>query len=160
MAVLDGFDARNIDRVEADRLLRGGAAQGALYPAHCTASGKVLLAGLDPSAWRRYRANAHLSAFTSRTITSLDTLEPELRLIRLRGYALDDGEYEDGLMCIAAPVYSADSVVAVIGISSLASRIADRIEGLAALVKAIAEQASMGSPIPRSAGADHSKGQA
>ena len=82
MAVLDGFDARNIDRVEADRLLRGGAAQGALYPAHCTASGKVLLAGLDPSAWRRYRANAHLSAFTSRTITSLDTLEPELRLIR------------------------------------------------------------------------------
>ena len=55
---------------------------------------------------------------TSNTITDSDQLRSQLVQARLNGYAMDDGEIEAGLICVAAPVYDMNrKVVAAVSIS-------------------------------------------
>jgi DNA-binding IclR family transcriptional regulator len=80
---------------------------------HSSAMGKAILAfaaDRDPLLGR-----LNLASHTRKTITDLPTLVAELDAVRLRGYAVDDEENEDGIRCIAAPVfdYRGDSVGAV-----------------------------------------------
>ena len=44
---------------------------------------------------------------TPKTITQPDRLLKELESARINGYAMDDGEVEQGLICVAAPVRDA-----------------------------------------------------
>lgn len=75
--------------------------------AYATSSGKVMLAGQDPAyiddycAWMRHKA----MPLTKKTITDPDLLRLQLNEARLKGYAMDDGEIEEGLICVAAPIY-------------------------------------------------------
>jgi DNA-binding IclR family transcriptional regulator len=41
---------------------------------------------------------------TRRTITTLPSMEQELKKVREQGYAVDDREIMDSLRCIAAPI--------------------------------------------------------
>ena len=38
------------------------------------------------------------------TITSRECLQQELAEVRFRGYAIDEGEFSEGLCCLAVPV--------------------------------------------------------
>jgi IclR family transcriptional regulator, KDG regulon repressor len=73
-------------------------------PAHCTAHGKVLLAGLTAERFRAFVEQAGLRPYTQRTITCPQALSLELDRVRAQGYALDSQEYQDWLLCVAAPV--------------------------------------------------------
>jgi len=64
-----------------------------------------------------------LEPFTRQTIVSLPELAENCRKIRTRGYATDDGEFIDGVRCIAAPIRNRQgTVIASIGISAPKSR--------------------------------------
>jgi DNA-binding IclR family transcriptional regulator len=72
-------------------------------PAHCTCSGKVLLAFADrPSASPGIDDN--LRRYTGATITDPAQLTVELLRVRQRGFAMSDGEYVAGLGGLAVPV--------------------------------------------------------
>jgi DNA-binding IclR family transcriptional regulator len=77
---------------------------------HCTSIGKALLAYQDRETIENVIA-AGLPALTANTITQPDVLRRELRLVRERGYAIDDREMYDGMRCIAAPVFERDAPV-------------------------------------------------
>ncbi len=79
--------------------------EGARLPAHATAIGKVLLSQLPPAAVEEIYADKPPQAFTSRTIASLPLLFGALQEIRRQGWALSDGELEEGLTAAAVPVY-------------------------------------------------------
>jgi len=79
--------------------------EGARLPAHATAIGKVLLSQLAPAAVEEIYAGAAPEAFTPRTIASLPLLLGALQEIRRQGWALSDGELEEGLTAAAVPVY-------------------------------------------------------
>jgi IclR family KDG regulon transcriptional repressor len=65
-----------------------------------------------------------LKKFTKNTITSKKKLFEELKITRERGYAIDNEEIEDGLRCIAAPIFNAEgNVIAAVSISGPSSRI-------------------------------------
>lgn len=83
-------------------------------PAHCTATGKALLA-YDPVAAAEYRSASELRACTSNTITSVDQLDLELRRVRRQGIARNNEEYLIGHQAMAAPVIgdSGRSVAAI-----------------------------------------------
>jgi DNA-binding IclR family transcriptional regulator len=99
---------------------------GRLAPAHCTALGKVLLAHLALGERRPLLAGRPLERWTARTITGLRRLERELAGVRGRGYAVDDEELHDGVMCVAAPVRDhAGKVVAAISVSLLKTRVTE-----------------------------------
>lgn len=80
---------------------------GEYTQSHCTASGKCLLAFSEESYLSRFEG-CPLTQHTSYTITGWPQLKIELQRIREKGYALDNEEYELGLMGIATPIFSSD----------------------------------------------------
>lgn len=140
LAILDGGEAIYVERVEARRPLRVPSAVGRGYPAHATNLGKVLLAHLDPRDLQRVVSEHGLAGFTSNTITDADQLDAELTVIRERGYAVDNEEYDEGLRCIGAPVWDhTGRVIAAIGIGGPVTRVTPgRIAELADVVMAAA----------------------
>lgn len=121
LQLIDGV-ATVIDKVESSHPLRYHLGIGTRLPAHCTASGKALLA--FASVEQRDRLlRRNLLPVTDNTITARDRLEEELLAIRTRGYAADNQEYQEGLYCLARPVRDfSGQVVYAVAISGPAQR--------------------------------------
>jgi IclR family acetate operon transcriptional repressor len=66
--------------------------------------GKELLAQMPPERARRLLVQGGMPARTDRTVTDPDELLAQLPVIATQGYALDDGEQEAGVRCVAVPV--------------------------------------------------------
>ena len=115
-------DAIVIARAECTNPLRTVAQIGHVGPLYCTAHGKVMLAYLHDAEVARILRRG-MPALTDLTITSPAKMTEELAAIRARGYAVDPGEREPGLVSIAAPVRdAADRVVATCGVSGSGRR--------------------------------------
>jgi len=108
ITALSGSEVVYLDRVETAAPLRFYLHAGSRVPAHCSASGKVLLAQMSPAQRRRLLAHAPLERYTANTRTDLDVLDAEFQQVRKDGYALDDEEFLPGLLCIAVRVPRAD----------------------------------------------------
>jgi IclR family transcriptional regulator, acetate operon repressor len=108
ITALSGGEVVYLDRVETAAPLRFYLHAGSRVPAHCSASGKVMLAQMSPAQRRRLLAHAPLEKYTDKTITDLALLEREIQRVRKDGYALDDEEFLPGLLCIAVRVPRAD----------------------------------------------------
>lgn len=107
LTALSGTEVIYLDRVETATPLRFYLHPGSRVPAHCSASGKLLLAQLSASQRRRLLQHVPLEACTPRTLTTLEALEEEIRSVRKQGFALDNEEFLPGLMCVAVLVPSA-----------------------------------------------------
>jgi len=91
---------------------------GSMFPAHCTAAGKAILAYMADDEIQELVRRHGLRQYTPFTITQMASLKENLRLIRQRGYAVDHQELERGLSGVAAPVLSAhERVIAAVGIA-------------------------------------------
>ncbi|CAM02791.1 IclR family transcriptional regulator [Saccharopolyspora erythraea NRRL 2338] len=104
VAILDGTDIYYVARVPSSRLLSVAITVGTRFPAHATSMGKVLLAGLPGDELARRLDGMELRALTPRTITSREVLTAEIERVRERGWAISDGELEEGLHGVAAPL--------------------------------------------------------
>lgn len=93
-----------LDRVETDWPFRVQLPIGTSVPFHCTASGKVFLASLNPMMRDRIVTAMDLEQKTNNTLATIDTLTAELKLIAKQGYALDNEEFMDGMVAISVPV--------------------------------------------------------
>ena len=136
LAVLDNGEAIYVERVETHRALRIPSAVGRGYPAHATSLGKVLLSHLGSADVDDIVRARGLEAYTSNTIVDEAELEHELRLVKERGYAVDNEEYDEGLRCIGAPIYDhTGTVVAALGVGGPVTRVTpERVDELAKLV--------------------------
>lgn len=106
LTALSGSEVMYLDRVETPAPLRFYLHSGSRVPVHCSASGKLFLAGMTPSQRQRLLAHAPLEAFTPKTLTDLDALEDEIKQVKRQGFALDNEEFLPGLMCVAVLVPS------------------------------------------------------
>lgn len=123
VAILDGMSVVYIARRESEHPLILLRRVGHRNDAHCTSTGKVLLAALPPDARAALLADRDLPAHTDRTITDRAELEAELDRVRERGYAENVGESETGGHSIAAPIRDASGrVVAAISVAGPALR--------------------------------------
>ena len=103
---------------------------GVVRPAHCTALGKIMLAALASDQFERYLQRAELKAYTPKSITSADRLAREIAEVRRAGLAIDDGEFDSEVRCVALPVRDfSGRVIGAIGISGPVWRLS--IEALA-----------------------------
>jgi IclR family KDG regulon transcriptional repressor len=126
VAVLRGNKVVYMDGVETDRTVRAVSRIGAIFPAFCTAVGKIQLAHLPASDIERLYPELALSALTEGGIKTRDALQDELRLAAQRGYALENEETEADVRGIAVPVKDfSKKVVAAIGIMAPANRLTD-----------------------------------
>ena len=138
LAILAHGKALYIDQVESPATLSVNVQVGRMAPLHCTALGKVLL------AYNMGEFPASLDTFTPRTITDPASLRLHLEIVRQKGYALDNEEFDAGVCCIAVPAYDFhNSVVGAIGISGPATRLTqEKLPDLAAIVVKIGETLS------------------
>ena len=93
-----------IEEFAGDHLLNASSNIGTLYPAHCTATGKLLLAALPAAALEPILAT-ELCACGPRSITEPTALRADLQARLARGYATAYEELEAHLHAIAAPIY-------------------------------------------------------
>ncbi|WP_019815940.1 IclR family transcriptional regulator domain-containing protein [Saccharomonospora saliphila] len=118
LGVLEGVDVRYVLQVPSPRLLSVTIPVGTRFPAHAVSLGKALLAGLNPEELQRRLGDRALSPLTRHTVTDRAALLAELATIRREGFALSDGELEEGLRGVAVPVRDRDGqVVAAANIS-------------------------------------------
>jgi len=104
LAVLTDSQVVYIDMLEPDvRALKASARVGYRHPAHSTSLGKAMMAFM-PDADQRLLAEGMLPQMTFRTLTDAGQLRRQADDVRRRGYAIEIGENEDGVMCIGVPI--------------------------------------------------------
>jgi IclR family pca regulon transcriptional regulator len=118
LAVLDNLDILFLYRKEVRKFLKYDLHAGSKLPAYCTASGKILLAGLSNEELRKLISKMELHQVTPETITSKESLWEEIIKTRKRGYSICDRELSMDLYSIAVPLINAESkIVASINVS-------------------------------------------
>ncbi|HEY3524423.1 MAG TPA: IclR family transcriptional regulator [Candidatus Limnocylindrales bacterium] len=134
LAVRDGPWARYVAQVPSNASVRMFAELGSPAPLHATGVGKVLLAfAPDPTVDSVLAGD--LRPRTGRTLTTPDDVRAALDEIRARGFAIDNEEFEDGVMCVAAPVRNhAEEVVAALSVAGPKGRVAPALGRLTGLV--------------------------
>jgi DNA-binding IclR family transcriptional regulator len=100
---------------------------GSRGPIHCTGAGKAMLADYTDREFDRfYNIKAPLQSYTVNTMVDPQKLKEEMLLIRHNGYALDNGELEDGVRCVAVPVRNFENkVIAAVSVSGPDTRLTD-----------------------------------
>ncbi|GAB2892470.1 IclR family transcriptional regulator [Paralcaligenes sp. KSB-10] len=124
LTTLDGDEIRYLERVETHHLLRLQLEVGTHVPLHCTASGKLMLASLEPAHCAQILGRIKLGSFTPRTLTDRAALEAELADIRQRGLGIDREEFVLGMVAVAVPVLDAQKkVIAAVACHGPSARI-------------------------------------
>ena len=100
-----------IDKYDSRHPVRMNSRIGGSAPAHCTAVGKVLLAGLPEARRRAAVARLTFPPFTANTITGAAEFLTELDRVAGQGFAQDRAEHEDYINCVAAPIRDAAGTV-------------------------------------------------
>jgi len=121
LAIPAGADILNVAEVPSTYILScSGGWIGRRTKPHAVANGKVLLAfGAIPLP-----DAGCLERYTEHTITTAEALEADLARVRRNGYATAAAELEDGLVAVAAPVFSpVGGCVAALSISGPAYRL-------------------------------------
>jgi DNA-binding IclR family transcriptional regulator len=143
LAVLEGAMIRFVDCAESPRSVRVGNRTGVVRPAHASAVGKAILAGLpDAELDRRYPGPELPPATTSAAVTETAALRAELAEVRTRGYALNWEESSDGVCAVAVALRdTVGQPLAGLGVAAPSSRIGtpDGIAALAPFVQRGAE---------------------
>ena len=123
LAMLRKGEVLYLDRVEADWPLRLHLPAGSTIPAHCSASGKLLIAFLPAEQRAALAAAMPLTRFTEHTITDRTLLEKELDRIVAAGYSVDNEEYVAGVACVAVPVRVGPDPVAAVAVHAATARL-------------------------------------
>jgi IclR family transcriptional regulator, acetate operon repressor len=104
MAVLDGDQVVYVAQAPSRHSMRMFTEVGRRVDVHCTAVGKAILAELPTESVDQLLARVTMKPRTERSITTPDAMRAELDQIREQGYAVDDGEQELGVRCLAVAV--------------------------------------------------------
>lgn len=124
VAVLDADEVLYVAHEPGRHSMRMFTGVGRRAGLQCTAVGKAMLADLPENDTIALVRRSGMPAYTVNTITALPEMLAELRKVRHQGYALDDGEQEDGVRCVAMTVPSG-KIRAAISISAPFGRMDD-----------------------------------
>ena len=114
LAVMQGHELTMLAILESPHPIRvstDGASKA--NAAHATATGKAILAWLPEMEIARVIAEKGLTAFTDKTITNIADLMEDLRHVRRNGYAMENEEFQPGVVCVGSAIR--DHLGAVIG---------------------------------------------
>ncbi|MBP6819521.1 IclR family transcriptional regulator [Ferrovibrio sp. MS7] len=108
LAVPEGLMMVYVDKADSPHPLRAITQIGSRVPMHCVSCGKAMLAFSEPlSAQLQYPLQRHSSA----TIITKAAMARELADIRDKGFAVNRGEWREGIWGIAAPIRDASGAV-------------------------------------------------
>ena len=123
LCVCSNNSAVVIEQVLSNSRLIVNAKVGNREPLHCSSVGKCLLAFVPEKNREEMLDSISYDSFTEKTIASRNALLEEIEKIKRQGYALDDGELNADIKCVAVPVFDKrGACVYSLGASGAASR--------------------------------------
>lgn len=126
LAILDGDQIVYVAQVPSRHSMRMFTEVGRRVMPHCTAVGKAIMADIPPEQVRELLDRTGMPKHTDNTITDPGTFAEQLRWSREHGYAIDEGEQELGVRCVAVAVPDAPSRLAI-SVSGPAGRMTDEL---------------------------------
>jgi IclR family KDG regulon transcriptional repressor len=134
LSVLDGDEVVYVHKLDSPNPVRAYTQIGGRARAHCVATGKAMLAFHAPAVLERLSRS--LQPHTSKSITGPERFLQEMARIRVQGYALNKGEWNENVYGIASPVSDVSGqVVAALGLSGPKERFkAAQIKAFAPLI--------------------------
>ncbi|MDG6895721.1 DNA-binding transcriptional regulator KdgR [Volucribacter amazonae] len=118
LGTLDGQEIIYLHKIDSNYNLRMYSRIGRRNPAYSTAIGKILLSQYSNQEVADKLKGVEFIPHTAHTLTNMTQLQQELEQVRLQHYAMDNEEQEQGLKCIAVPIYDRfGSIIAGISIS-------------------------------------------
>ncbi|MGM7723881.1 IclR family transcriptional regulator [Metabacillus sp. Hm71] len=127
MAVLSEGELVYVSKIDNNRSIRTTAQPGYRKPLYCTGLGKAFLAFLPENEKNAILDHVELSPITRNTITNRQELEKKLEMFVDMGYSIDDEENEEGLYCLAAPIFGPDNTIqAAISVAGPKERMLNR----------------------------------
>jgi DNA-binding IclR family transcriptional regulator len=122
--IIEDYKTYLVEKVRSNKNLTHTSNMGFRDEPYITSFGKVLLANMSEDHIVKYIDSTTLTRRTPNTITDKSELKKELAKIKTQGYAIDNEEAEEGLYCLAAPVYDSNgTAAAAISISGPAFRV-------------------------------------
>ena len=103
-----------IDRIEpmnSQKLFVMSSRVGKKAPCYCTAAGKMLLSQYSDDEIRDIMKGEEYKTYTDKTIKNIDEFLEEIHKVRKQGYALDENEYDHGIICISIPIYNSNGKI-------------------------------------------------
>ena len=129
LGVLSGDEIIYIAKENCERTITTNASIGSRKPVYCTGLGKAFLTFLPEKESTEIIDRIELKPFTEHTITDKAKLKEEIAEYRAQGYAVDDQEIEQGLWCMAVPIYdNTGHMKAAISVSGLKQRMVEKKE--------------------------------
>jgi IclR family KDG regulon transcriptional repressor len=123
LGVSDDFQVYYLEKIDSPQAIRLVTRIGQRIPIHTSSMGKSMLAFQDSEVVKKGVESQGLTSQTEKSISSLEDLLKELKLVRRQGYALDDEEWSVGVKCVGAPIFNREgAVVAAISLSGPAQR--------------------------------------
>jgi IclR family acetate operon transcriptional repressor len=143
LAVLEGEEIVYVAQVQpSQNFMRMFTEVGRRAKPHATAVGKAILATQHDQDVLDLLKRTGMPRRTEHTITEPDAFLDDLSRVRERGYALDDGEQEMGVRCVAVAVPGAPRAMALSMSGPLTRMSDDVVANAAPMLKAAAEQIS------------------
>jgi DNA-binding IclR family transcriptional regulator len=125
LVILDGIHVVYIDKVESARTIRMHSQIGLRNPLYCTGVGKAIMA-YSPDSLVEQVCKDPFIRFTETTLYTRSLLLEDLAAIRTRGFAIDNGEHESEVRCVAAPIFNhTNEAIAAISVSGPGWRMND-----------------------------------
>lgn len=137
LAVLDGDLVAYVAQVPSRHSMRMFTEVGRHVLPHASGVGKAMLAMLPDARVRSLVARTGMPRYTATTLVTPDALIADLRETRRRGFAIDDGEKEVGVRCIAVAIPHGPAStrgteqLAAVSISGPSTRMTDEIAATA-----------------------------
>ncbi len=124
LSVLDAADIVYLEKIDSPQPVRAYSEIGGRAPAHCVATGKVLLA--HGGALALAALPVPLPLPTPRTVKNLTALRAQFVEIHQQGYAVNREEWRLGVSGLGAPIFDQHGqVIAAAGLSAPSARMDD-----------------------------------
>ena len=95
-----------IEQAQGHHTFRFILSPGKPFDLHCSAPGQAIMAYLPNTVRDRYLSYMEFTRYNARTITTRDAYLEELEKVRKLGYAMDNEEELNGVICIGAPIFN------------------------------------------------------
>ena len=126
LAMLDGDEIVYMAQAQSRHSMRMFTEVGRRVEPHCTAVGKAIMAHMSRDEVREILKRSGMSRHTDTTITDPDEFAAQLIWSAEHGYAVDEGEQETGVRCVAVAIPDTSSRLAL-SVSGPAGRVTDQL---------------------------------
>lgn len=125
LGILEGGHVRFLAVVEPEVAVRVASRLGREMPAHCTSTGKAILAGLSREELHALYPNEHLEPVTAESVTTRSALEAQLEEVREQGYAVNREEIEEGVGSVAVAIPTSSRARLALNVSAPVYRLTE-----------------------------------